>query len=156
MTRQERGTGLYGNCHHLLDRSTSPHFSPVVCCSAGYIRHYCVALGRAPRRTVKYACVALPARALPWRRLRRFATTTGEKGGLVRDRVAVAARIGSRQAILRERIDHHGRRAPGHSERTQSAHLVPAGSQFAVNGFRNRGFEVQPVEAGRVRPERSV
>ncbi len=29
----------------------SPHFSPVVCCSAGYIRHYCVALGRAPRRT---------------------------------------------------------------------------------------------------------
>ncbi len=31
----------------------SPHFSSVVCCSAGSIRHYCVALGRAPQRTVK-------------------------------------------------------------------------------------------------------
>ena len=60
----------------------NPHFSPVVCCSAGYIRHYCVALGRTPQRTVKYACGTLPARALSWRRLRRFATTTGEKGGL--------------------------------------------------------------------------
>ena len=63
-------------------RWSSPHFSPVVCCSAGYIRHNCVALGRAPRRTVKYAGGPLPARALSWLRLRRFATTTGEKCGL--------------------------------------------------------------------------
>ncbi len=74
---------MTGACSQSPDfLASSPHFSPVLCCSAGYIRHYCVALGRAPRRTVKYACGALPARALSWRPLRRFATTTGEKGGL--------------------------------------------------------------------------
>ena len=70
----------------------SPAFLTSVWCSAGHIRHYCVALGRAPRRTVKYACGA-PRRApchegdvasppghnVAWS---RFATTTGEKCGL--------------------------------------------------------------------------
>jgi len=39
--------------------NASPHFSPVVCCNGGYARGYCVALGRPPRRIVKYACGSL-------------------------------------------------------------------------------------------------
>ena len=42
----------------------SPHFSRVVCYSAGSIRQCCVPLRRAPRRTVKYASGAFRARAL--------------------------------------------------------------------------------------------
>jgi hypothetical protein len=38
---------------------TSPHFSPVFYCGGGSGHVYCVALGRAPRHTVKYACGAL-------------------------------------------------------------------------------------------------
>ena len=49
----------------LLTLDPNPNFSRVFCCSAGSIRQGCVALGRAPRRTVKYASVSLPARALP-------------------------------------------------------------------------------------------
>jgi hypothetical protein len=47
--------------HSALVRTSNPHFSPVVCSSAGYIRHYGVALGRAPERTAKYAFVVLAA-----------------------------------------------------------------------------------------------
>ncbi len=43
---------------------SNPHFSRVVCYSAGSIRQCCVPLRRAPRRTVKYASGALRARAL--------------------------------------------------------------------------------------------
>jgi len=38
---------------------TSPEYSWVVGCSAGYARGYRVALGRPPRRIVKYACSGL-------------------------------------------------------------------------------------------------
>jgi hypothetical protein len=37
----------------------NPHFSPVACCNGGYARGDCVALGRSPRRIVKYACGGL-------------------------------------------------------------------------------------------------
>ena len=62
--------------------TASPHFSPVVCCNGGYIRPDCVALGRPPRRIVKIRLRRPRSRALSERRLRRFATTTGEKSGL--------------------------------------------------------------------------
>ncbi len=39
----------------------------------------------------KYACGTLPARALSWRRLRRFATTTGKKSGLALCLLAIPA-----------------------------------------------------------------
>jgi len=42
----------------------SPHFSPAFYCGGGSGHVYCVALGRAPRRTVEYACGALRSRAL--------------------------------------------------------------------------------------------
>jgi len=42
----------------------SPHFSPAFYCGGGSGHVYCVALGRSPRRTVEYACGALPSRAL--------------------------------------------------------------------------------------------
>ena len=42
----------------------SPHISPGTYCNAGSARVYCGALGRPPQRTVRYAYVALPSRAL--------------------------------------------------------------------------------------------
>ncbi len=75
---------------------------------------------------------------------------------LVRDCVTVTARVGARESILGERIDHHCRGASGHSERTQSAHLVSPGLQFVVNRIWNRDLDSQPVEAGGVWPERTV
>jgi hypothetical protein len=40
-------------------RVLSPHFSPAFYCGGGSGHVYSVALGRAPRHTVKYACGAL-------------------------------------------------------------------------------------------------
>jgi hypothetical protein len=37
---------------------TSPHFSPAFYCGGGSGHVYSVALGRAPRHTIKYACGA--------------------------------------------------------------------------------------------------
>jgi hypothetical protein len=62
----------------------SPHFSPAFYCGGGSGHVYCVALGRAPRRTVEYACGALLSRALYPCRLHRLATKSGEKSGLAR------------------------------------------------------------------------
>jgi predicted RNase H-like HicB family nuclease len=38
---------------------TCPHFSPAFYCGGGFGHVYCVALCRAPRHTVEYACGAL-------------------------------------------------------------------------------------------------
>ena len=50
-------------------RVLSPHFSPDFYCGGGSGHGYCVALRRAPRRTVEYACGAL-GRAGRMRRMR--------------------------------------------------------------------------------------
>jgi len=42
----------------IFSYAVSPHFSPAFYCGGGSGRVYCVALGRAPRRTVEYACGA--------------------------------------------------------------------------------------------------
>ena len=44
--------------------AVNPHFSPASYCGGGYEHVYCVALGRAPRRTVKCASGALGRDAL--------------------------------------------------------------------------------------------
>jgi len=66
----------------------SPHFSQGFYCGVGYGHVYSVALGRAPRHTVKYACGALRRARLAKRRihahLRRLATKSCEKCGLIR------------------------------------------------------------------------
>jgi len=60
----------------------SPHFSRAFYCGVGYGHVYGVALGRAPRHTVKYACGALRRALLAKRRiharLRRLATKSCE------------------------------------------------------------------------------
>jgi len=60
----------------------SPHFSPALYCGGGSGHVYYVALGRAPRRTVEYACGALGRASCIHARLRRLATIPGEKSGL--------------------------------------------------------------------------
>jgi hypothetical protein len=69
--------------------SLNPHFSPAFYCGGGS-GHVCVALRRAPRRTVEYACGALgrAGQRLPDApcihvRLRLLATKPGEKSGLI-------------------------------------------------------------------------
>jgi hypothetical protein len=60
----------------------NPHFSQGFCC-CGAARHvYSVALPRAPRRTVEYACGALGRAPCIHARLRRLATKPCEKCGL--------------------------------------------------------------------------
>ncbi len=61
---------------------TSPHFSPTFYCGVGSGHVYCVALPRAPRRTVKYASGALSHAPGIHARLHRLATKPGEKCGL--------------------------------------------------------------------------
>jgi len=67
---------------------TSPHFSPSFCCGGGSGHVYCVALPRASRHTVKYACGALRRAWLAKRRihtrLHHLATKHGEKCGLAK------------------------------------------------------------------------
>jgi len=60
----------------------NPHFSPSFCCGGGFGHVYCVALPRAPRHTVKYACGALRRVPCIHARLHRLATKHGEKCGL--------------------------------------------------------------------------
>jgi len=62
--------------------STNPHFSQAFYCGVGYGHVYGVALGRAPRHTVKYACGALRRAPCIHTRLRRLATKSCEKCGL--------------------------------------------------------------------------
>ena len=59
-----------------------PHFSRAFYCGVGSGHVCCVALGRAPRRTVEYACGALGRAPCIHARLRRLATITREKCGL--------------------------------------------------------------------------
>src|SRR4030067_642367 len=61
----------------------SPHFSPGFCCGGGYRHVYCVALGRAPRRSVHYVSGALGRAPCIHARLHRLATNPGVKCGLV-------------------------------------------------------------------------
>jgi hypothetical protein len=69
----------------------SPHFSPAFYCGGGSGHVNCVALCRAPRHTVEYACGVLGRlHSYTWRfapstidHLRRLATKSGEKCGLV-------------------------------------------------------------------------
>jgi len=62
--------------------SPSPHFSQAFYCGVGYGHVNGVALGRAPRHTVKYACGALRRAPCIHTRLRRLARKSCEKCGL--------------------------------------------------------------------------
>jgi len=68
-----------------LRGNPNPHFSPSFCCGGGS-GHVYVALPRASRHTVKYACGALRRARLAKRRiharLHRLATKHGKKCGL--------------------------------------------------------------------------
>jgi len=66
----------------ILIGGINPHFSPSFCCCGGSGHVYCVALPRAPRHTVKYACGALRRAPCIHARLHRLATKHGEKCGL--------------------------------------------------------------------------
>ena len=55
------------------------YFSPDFYCGGGSGHVYGVALGRAPRHNVKYACGALLCAPCIHARLRRLATKPGEK-----------------------------------------------------------------------------
>ncbi len=59
-----------------------PHFSRAFYCGGGSGHVYFVALRRAPRRTVEYACGALGRAPCIHARLRRLATKSREKCGL--------------------------------------------------------------------------
>jgi hypothetical protein len=61
----------------------NPHFSPDFYYGGGSGHVSSVALGRAPRHTVEYACGALRRAPCIHARLRRLATKPGEKCGLV-------------------------------------------------------------------------
>jgi len=65
-----------------LPCSPSPHFSQAFYCGVGYGHVYSVALGWAPRHTVKYACGALRRAPRIHARLRRLVTKSCEKCGL--------------------------------------------------------------------------
>jgi len=58
------------------------YFSPAFYCGAGSGHVYGVALRRAPRRTVEYACGTLGRAPCINARLRHLATKPGEKSGL--------------------------------------------------------------------------
>jgi len=60
----------------------SPHFSQAFYCGVAYRHVYGVALGRAPRHTVKYACGALRRAPCIHACLHRLATKSREKCGL--------------------------------------------------------------------------
>ena len=66
-----------------LGQAPSPHFSPASYCGSVSGRVYCVALCRAPRHTVEVACGALGRAPCIHTHLRRLATESGEKCGLV-------------------------------------------------------------------------
>ena len=73
---------LFGIARRKQYRRLSPHFSPGFCCGGGYRHVYCVALGRAPRRSVHYVSGALGRAPCIHARLHRLATNPGEKCGL--------------------------------------------------------------------------
>src|SRR5512136_2162689 len=66
----------------IITTVTGPHFSPAFYCGGGSGYVYRVALLRAPRRTVEYACGALGRAPCIHARLRRLAKKPGEKCGL--------------------------------------------------------------------------
>ena len=70
---------------YLRSSVLSPHFSPLVYCVAANIRPGCVTLCRPPRRTARVRLRGPRSQALPGRLLRRLATTSDEKSGLVQD-----------------------------------------------------------------------
>ena len=65
-----------------LPRGLNPHFSQAFYCGGADGHVYCVALRRAPRRTVKYVCGALGRAPCIHARLRLLATKPREKCGL--------------------------------------------------------------------------
>src|SRR2546425_5927643 len=74
---------------------------------------------------------------------------------LIRHRVTVSARIRSGDPIPAGRIDEYGCRTTLNAERPDLVHIVTAGLQVLEYGIRDLGFNIQLVEAGRVRPERA-
>ena len=72
-----------------------PHFSPAFYCGDGSGHVYCVALHRAPRRTVEYACGALGRAPCIHARLRRLATKPDEKCGLAAKKAAPKMSLGT-------------------------------------------------------------
>jgi hypothetical protein len=62
--QEEPGETNGGTVDTHVPPAPSPHFSPAFYCGGGYEHVYCVALGRAPRRSVNYASGALWSRAL--------------------------------------------------------------------------------------------
>ena len=69
-------------CPAFCAQRFSPHFSRAFYCGDGSGHVYCVALCRAPRRTVEYVCGALGRAPCIHARLRRLATKPREKCGL--------------------------------------------------------------------------
>jgi hypothetical protein len=82
-------------------KALNPHFSPAFYCGGGSRHVYCVALCRAPRHTVEYACGALGRAPCIHARLRRLATKSGEKCGLgLRDRTVESHRCNQDHSVL--------------------------------------------------------
>ena len=77
----------------------------------------------------KYASVALPSLALSWRRLRRFATTTGEKSGLVGAAVVLLYIQSSLVPAIAYQLNAVGHRAyvDGRLEQAARAHRLAVG-----------------------------
>src|SRR5512140_2881742 len=96
----------------------SPHFSPGFYCGGGYWHAYCVALGRAPRRSLNYASGALGRAPCIHARLHHLATNPGEKCGL---------RIHHRHEFLPAPLDLEDRGALDH---------VPVPVQRGLSGDR--------------------
>jgi len=64
--------------YQLLEHTINPHYSWSFYCGGGSGRVCCVALLRAPRRTVEYACGALGRAPCSHARLRLLATNLHE------------------------------------------------------------------------------
>jgi hypothetical protein len=79
----------------IFARTLSPHFSPAFYCGGGSGHVYCVALSRAPRHTVEYACGALGRAPCIHTRLRCLATKSGEKCGLAEPQICRRVKLQS-------------------------------------------------------------
>ena len=86
-------------CFSALSPGFNPHFSPDFYCGGGSRHVYCVALGRAPRHTVKYACGALRRAPCIHARLSRLAAKPGEKCGLGSQNANYCLHVGSKDPI---------------------------------------------------------
>src|SRR5690349_19135163 len=106
---------------------------------------------------------AVPHRSWRLRADPRYAepeAACGDEGGdphaSIGHRIAVAPRIGAGKPVAGRRVDHHRRRTAADAVLTDGLHLMPAQLQLVDDRGRNRRLDVHPVEAGIVRPHRSI